>query len=306
MKKIIQYLYRIIIATILISLNGIDYVFAQKDASQLVKEVQHEKSLLWKISGNGLKSPSYLFGTMHLICEDKYLWTESMKAALENSNELILEMDLNDPKMQIELAKNMMLPQGQKLSDYFSESEFEKFKSFAQVHLKQYPMMVLEKMKPSAIMTMLSSTAFTCSETRSYEMELMKYASQNQLKVRGLETIEDQIKALDAGDSTSIINYIVEVVNSNGKNGQEEIIIMMEKYSQQDISGMEKIISQSDNAAMNTITLLKNRNENWIKLLKEWLPENALFIAVGAAHLSGPNGVIELLKKEGYTVEAVR
>src|ERR1700744_1666000 len=76
-------------------------------------------SLLWRISGKGLDKPSYLFGTMHLICADDFIWTSKMRESLEKSKKVCFEMDLDDPKTMMDVAAGMMDKDGKKLSSYF-------------------------------------------------------------------------------------------------------------------------------------------------------------------------------------------
>src|SRR5690625_5533288 len=62
-----------------------------------------EKALLWEISGNGIESPSYLFGTIHLACEGDVLMTDEIRTAFNKSSDLMLEIDMSDPKVLMEM-----------------------------------------------------------------------------------------------------------------------------------------------------------------------------------------------------------
>ena len=81
-----------------------------------------DNSLLWKISGNGLSKLSYLFGTIHVTC-DATLDKEVLKA-LEETEQLYLEMDMDDPNLQMQMMGKMMMKNGKKLTDMVSEEDF--------------------------------------------------------------------------------------------------------------------------------------------------------------------------------------
>ncbi|WP_332913994.1 TraB/GumN family protein [Algoriphagus boritolerans] len=69
-----------------------------------------ESSLLWKISGNGLEKESYLFGTIHIICKSDFLMDERITTAFESTEELILELDMSDPQLQLKMQQVSMNP----------------------------------------------------------------------------------------------------------------------------------------------------------------------------------------------------
>jgi uncharacterized protein YbaP (TraB family) len=76
-------------------------------------------SLLWRITGKQMTKPSYLFGTMHLICRSDYVWTPAMGASLDKSEKVCFEMDLDDNNVMVEATSGLIDSTGKKLSDYF-------------------------------------------------------------------------------------------------------------------------------------------------------------------------------------------
>ena len=93
-----------------------------------------EKSLLWKISGNGLNKPSYLFGTIHLTC-DTSLDANTLNA-LETTEQLYLELDMDDKSIQMQMMKLMMMKNGTKLSTLLSPEDFKILDDFMKKNLK--------------------------------------------------------------------------------------------------------------------------------------------------------------------------
>ena len=87
-----------------------------------INEQQLENSTLWKISGNGLEKPSYLFGTIHITCDASL--DDDIKKALDETTQLVLELDMDDPTMQSKMMGGMYMKDGKTLKDYVSEEEF--------------------------------------------------------------------------------------------------------------------------------------------------------------------------------------
>jgi hypothetical protein len=77
-------------------------------------------------------------------------------------------------------------------------------------------------------------------------------------------------------------------------------------YKDQDIEGMQRQASEDPEIAGFEQILLINRNRNWIPVMERMMAEKPTFFAVGAGHLGGANGVLQLLKTAGYTVEPIR
>ena len=78
-------------------------------------------SLLWKISGNGLEESSYVYGTFHLLCPNDLDLSKKVTDALDRSEQLVLELDFDDPTLMQTLQQNMMMPDGQTAEDYLNE-----------------------------------------------------------------------------------------------------------------------------------------------------------------------------------------
>src|SRR6218665_1169628 len=87
---------KLIIGTIaaFLALAPVSAVIAQGKAKTTKQKTVDQNSLLWKISGNGLTKPSYVFGTIHLICESDYFWNPVMEEALKATEKICMEMDM--------------------------------------------------------------------------------------------------------------------------------------------------------------------------------------------------------------------
>ncbi len=265
-----------------------------------------ERSLLWEISGNGLKKPSYLFGTIHLICRPDYVWSEKMTKAFDGTEKVCLEMDLDDMNVMMEVSSGLMDKTGKKLSSYFSKSDYARLKAYMKDSVGM-DLTMFEMMKPVALQTMMVTKSTSCDDAASYEDSLMKIAKTQGKELLGLESAKDQLDALESIPVDTVIAGIMEVVDGkdNGE-GEAEYSKLVAAYRAQDIALMQKLIVESEGLGGKAKTLVDDRNKKWIPLIGEMMKNNSVFFAVGAGHLAGKNGVISLLRAGGYTVKAVK
>ena len=263
-----------------------------------------EKSLLWKISGNGLKKPSYLFGTIHLTC-DSSLDANTLNA-LEATEQLYLELDMDDKSIQMQMMKLMMMKDGAKLSTLLSPEDFKILDEFMKKNLNM-SVKLFDSFKPFMISSMLFPKMLDC-KSQSVESELMKITKEQNEEIFGLEKAEDQMKVFDEISYQDQAEELLKTVKDNLEKDKKEFIEMMTIYQNKDIEGMLKMMSDSDNkiTSENQDILLNNRNKNWIPIMVKIMKDKPTFFGVGAGHLAGEEGVIKLLRKKGYKVEAIQ
>ncbi|EAZ95181.1 hypothetical protein FBBAL38_09339 [Flavobacteria bacterium BAL38] len=263
-----------------------------------------EKSLLWKISGNGLKQDSFLYGTIHITCDASL--DKNTLNALEKTEQLCLELDMDDKSMQMQMMKHMMMKDGVKLSALLNEEDFKVVDAFLKKNLNMSAKM-FDGFKPFIVTTMLYPKMLDCP-FQSVESELMKISNEQKEEVFGLETVEDQMEVFDNISYEIQAAELVKMAKSDLQKDKDELSKMMKIYQSKDIEGMLKMMDDSDNkiTSDNQDVLLTNRNKNWISKMSEIMMEKPTFFGVGAAHLAGEEGVIKLLRKKGYKVEAVQ
>lgn len=268
------------------------------------KNLEQGNSLLWKISGKGLEKPSYLFGTVHMICKDDYFWTDAMQNAYDNSEKVCFEMDLDDITLQANITSSLMLEEHQDLKDFFNEADYEKLAQYLQDSLS-IPINLLSRMKPAAIMTLVLSKVGLCKDMISYESNIMSKAISDDKEILGLETASEQIAILESMNTDSIVSYVMQIVNGNEEYDQE-FNKLIDAYKNQDLESLYQLIKGSASYKDDLDNLLYDRNQRWIGRMEKMMKENALFFGVGAGHLWGEKGLIEYLKDSGYTLEIVK
>jgi uncharacterized protein YbaP (TraB family) len=255
-----------------------------------------ENSLLWEITGNGLEKPSYLFGTVHMICENDYILKEKVTTAFNKSEELALELDFDDPKELQNMQK--LAVSSVPLSQALSKEEYVKLESLLKnnyaLDIKQF-----ENFNLIGIMSTIMFKQLNCPP-KMYEIEFLKMAKGKKTVIHGLETVEDQIKTF----SGSFTNE--EFINQFSEYDSSYFEQLYGFYKNEELSNILEMTTNDkfmDAEAQNL--MLDSRNKNWIKKMPEMMQQHSVFFAVGAAHLPGNNGVINLLKQAGYTVKPI-
>jgi uncharacterized protein YbaP (TraB family) len=261
-----------------------------------------ENSLLWEISGKGLSEPSYLYGTIHMICPEDFLLGDSLKSAFSRSAKVYLELDMDDPMMALKTLQLSLLKSGS-LKDLMAPASYDQLSRFVQDSL-QMPMMVFNKMKPFALMSMLYTRVLPCAKPESYEQTFVQWAGQQKKEIRGLEKLEDQFAVFDQIPDTAEARMMVDMIQHFDMQ-RNEFRKMTEAYKRKDLKALAGMIEESPDMKGYESLLLVNRNRNWIPVMQEAMSANRCFFAVGAGHLPGPDGVIALLRKAGYQVRSV-
>lgn len=257
-----------------------------------------ESSLLWEISGNGLEKPSYLFGTMHIISKKDFFMPTHAMESLEKAEALVLEMDMDIPvKQQVAMAQQIILPNGKTLADYMSAEEYEVFKSICidSLGIGEGKFERYSHMKPIFLAGILM--AEYVGKVESYEKFFMSKAKKLDKEFIALETLDFQLSMFDK------IPIEEQVKDMKATELIPELNKLIESYLSQDLNRIQTVIEETDMDEKTEWDLLVNRNINWKGQLIELMTDKSLFIAVGAAHLPGEQGVINLLKDEGYTVK---
>lgn len=278
--------------------------------------IEAEKSLLWKITGADIETPSYLYGTIHMIPADDYFLTENTKSALAGAEKVYFEIDtrvMSNPMALLPVMNRIMMTNDTTLEDLLTTAQYDSVEAhFAEAGM---PLFLLKRMKPMFLSAMASEDmgsggGLGDGAIKSYEMELTKMAEAATKEIGGLETIEFQLGLFDAIPYGDQAQMLYEAIIAEKTGGAASFAEMVELYKAQDIEAMVSMMSDEGGAAGSLAgyedILLHQRNASWIAPMRELMAAGPVFFAVGAGHLGGPRGVIALLRAAGYTVQAVR
>ena len=265
-------------------------------------------TLLWQISGNGVHSPSYLFGTIHMICSDDAILSDSLKNAIKNSDAVYFEVDMDNLFEMLGVVRKMKMRNDTTLADLLDKADYEKVRKYFEDKGTLLPFSILETYKPLVAASMLMESGTECQTPEAMEEVIMKEAKRYNKTVKGLETMAYQMSIFDTipykMQALQLVKYVDDV--DKGQTDNKEYDELLQAYKDQDLSKLEELTKSTDMGISNfTDILLYNRNQNWVEKLKLILQDKPVVVAVGAGHLPGDKGVINLLRKAGYTVKPV-
>lgn len=272
--------------------------------------------LLWRISGNGLTEPSYIMGTHHLASLSIKDSIQGLQTALDHTRQVYGELKMSEMQDQTKAAalmqKYMTTETDTTFKSLFTDEEYELINKCSKENL-MFDIAMLPKVKPAflsnnliVILYMKHVGGFNPQE--QLDTYFQTQATEKGKKTEGLETMDFQMDLLynqsslkrQAETLLCFINNIDENIELTKK--------LTSAYMAQDLAAMEKI-SDGELCSMTPqekTNMIDNRNQKWVKALPEIMKTAPTFIAVGALHLPGENGVLNLLKKQGYAVDPVK
>lgn len=270
-----------------------------------------DDALLWKIEGKQITQPSFLFGTIHLIPAEDYFLPKGFEDALSQTKKIFFEIDLdqmNDPGEMMGLMDKLIMKNDTSLSELVGKDEYEKIKVY--FDNMGLPLAMFDRIKPLFLSAMAGTEgnpfALKDGSFKSYELELAEMAKEKNLDIEGLESIEFQVSIFDSIPYGIQAKMLLESVSTTHQN-EHQVNEMYKSYKQQNLNALNETISKEDQQLLPYLEMmLYNRNKNWIPIIKKEIQIASCFFAVGAGHLGGELGVINLLREQGYKVSPVR
>ena len=280
--------------------------------------------LLYKISGNGVGKPSYIVGTYHLAPASYVDSIPGANEALASVVQVCGEVDMSEMESMAGVQKvmaAMMLPDGKSLSDILSDEEMGKLNAFMNEVMGadlNNPLIAaqLGKMTPAAIANQLQLVQYMKMTPGFNPNALIDSYFQSEAKktdkpVIGFETLDFQISVLYTGSTIERQKEQLICMIDNQEYNQMVMEQLTKAYFSQDIDAVlavteEKLGTSCDSTPEEEEALIYGRNADWVEKIPAIIGDKSTLFVVGAAHLPGERGVLELLKKEGYTVEGVK
>ena len=264
------------------------------------------ESSVWKIQkGN---SVMYVGGTVHILRQSDFPLPAEFQKAYSLSDILVLEVDMgkaNDPLTQQMILTKGMYTDGSTLEQHISVETYKLLNDYC--NSNGIPLEQLKMLKPQLIavtMAALELAKFGVVE-EGVDMFFYKSAQKDNKGIVGLETIEEQIDFLlnmGKGKEDEFIAYTINDIKSTKDNFE----VMIDSWKKGEAKKLYELIVAE--IKTNTPDLYKNiisdRNNNWLTVIEKYFEnQKTEFILVGAAHLVGPDGLIEQLSRKGYKVE---
>lgn len=266
-----------------------------------------EKSLFWEISGNGLSATSYLYGTMHVQDERVFDFKDGVLEALENSDTYAMELNM-DSINQMTIMNLMWMNDDTSIKDLLSKKQYAFLESYFMDSLGQ-PIFLFNRMLPLLTSQMVFAGDIGTEKEDALDLYFAKLAKAQQKTVIGLEKMDEQIAALNGIPYKYQADMLYESVLDKSKGIKDSTIDdLFEAYVAGDLELMLELTNEeNDDKKIQVLfeeLMLTNRNKTMVERALPLIKSDKTFIAIGAAHLGGENGVIQLLRNQGYTVTA--
>lgn len=290
-KKILPKLLLTVLVSVL--LLNIPSVFSQTN----------KKSILWKISGNGLEQPSYLFGTVHILDSSHFYLHKTVIEKIKSADKMVFEINTNEPDYQ-KKALNFSFMSNDSLENIFDEDEYQELQVFFKNEFN-FPLTAVHKMKPFYLASVINVLSMP-KNAISYEAELKKIAIENELEITGISTLELENEILEKMNM-DVQKYTLYQAIEEHKTGYKQREQIIELYRKKDINAIYEIMKKdatSEDSIVYDIIFTK-RHEVWIPNMIKLMNEQTCFFAVGVGHLPGEKGLLNLLIEEGYKVKPV-
>ncbi len=270
--------------------------------------VRDDQTLFYEISGNGLAQPSHLFGTYHLLGDQYFNAIPRVKTAYEKSNGVVVEVVIDSTKLAMMGMQAMM--KDLTISGLVSEEDFKMIDEEVTA-VTGMPLQALDQIKPVVVMLMMVLT-YNQQENEAIlkqypglplDVYLAYNGKTSGKAVKALETLEEQITILyDSFTPEEQAEQLVEMIKDkeNTRLSQKRLVGY---YLAGDLGAMQAFNEELSAASpTDNSFLIEDRNHRWIEVVPEILQEGNQFIAVGALHLPGEEGLVTLLRNQGYTV----
>ncbi|NOT76146.1 MAG: TraB/GumN family protein [Cyclobacteriaceae bacterium] len=266
-----------------------------------------QNSILWEVSGNGLKTPSYVMGTLKFIGEKEFFIPKEAVSAMKSSKIFAIE-DQVDHKAQGELNKAVHFPKGKSLKTELPAIDYQRLTDFFQKEFNISPSRFESEyahLIPLALS--INMTRMSLGESvKYYDIELLTLAKKNKLKTYSLEPIERESQAIQAfpmkDQEVALLHSI-----ANFEKQKTEYKNLEDAYTRGDL---DKVFEYSLHPTENNPAFIEafytKRNQEWIAKIDKMINDKPSFIAIGVSHLEGDKGILSLLKEKGYTLTPVK
>lgn len=263
---------------------------------------QNQKSLLWKITGRHMAQPAYLLGTVHMFDTSLYHLPQAAFDKVQQVKKVYFELDFGKINPAAMMSSIFVTDTSQRLDKLLDAAALAKLQSLA----RQSPTLQalgknMYRLKP----IYLSAFLMNNGKVLSVDMELYHAALIHKDSVGGLETLQEQLNAINAIPIATQARMLSDMLN-RFTSADDMIQNLTRIYARQDIDHMMQEMNEDMPLDDNfNSTLINKRNLVMDKRMEALIGTQPTLIAVGSGHLGGPDGLLALLRKHGYTLTPV-
>lgn len=285
-----------------------------------------QAQLLYRISGNGLQKPSFIVGTYHLAPASFAEKIHGLTEAFDACEQVYGEMDMSEvssPEKQLALQQQQMLPDGKTLTSLLSADQLTRLNAlmrdlFGKDLNNEAFAAQMNHFSPAVISNTIMLITYakdnpdllTADQSKLIDGYLQKLATERGKAVKGFETADFQTEALFGKTLEAQVEDLMCTVD-NYRETTDMAEFITEAYFSQDLDQLQDLTEEESEISCGSSEedndkLIYSRNADWVKAMPAIMKEKPTLFAVGAAHLCGKKGVLELLREAGYTVEGVK
>lgn len=239
---------------------------------------------------------------------------QAIKETSQVYGEIVMS-DMTSPTFLQNAQRLMMMPKDSTLQSLFTPEQYEKLGKVIKDNM-MVDVAMLRQLKPAAINQQLALLLYM-KQTPGYNPQeqldsfFQQQAQQQGKKVGGLETTQSQIELLFNSQSLHRQANLLYCTASNIDKTIAQIKQLIKSYQAQNLDEVLKLMEERENTFCDPLpeemeALIDNRNIVWANKMPAIMTEAPTFFVVGAGHLPGANGVLNLLKLQGYSVEAMK
>lgn len=262
-------------------------------------------TLLWRIIPTNGSNASYLYGTFHTKNDRAFQFTDSVLPAMASCNAVYGELDLKaEQRNALGLAAAMRLPDEKRLEDLFKKKDWILVKAEMDEHMGLMAPMGL-RMKPIFVLMLLGQSAMEGDQPELLDQHLQSIARSNGQRIGGLETMEEQLRSLDAIPVKEQAQMLLDHCKKKDVGNEQEE--MLQAYADQDLNALMKLAEDPKGISANfERVLITDRNLRMVHRMDSLVQsDTTCFFLVRAAHLPGTTGLIQGMRERGYAVEPV-
>jgi len=268
--------------------------------------------LLWKISGNGLKNPSYIFGTHHLIPISFLDSVPELYKSFNACEMIVCELISNNLDATSKIQQAAIMPNHIKMKDLFGDKEYKLVDDELKSVLK-FGLTDVAIMNPALILTLYELEVYKKTTGFSDDIKSDTYFQlvgvEKGKKIEGLETVDEQIEILFGNNNFQRQADILHQIVLHKDSSINEMLLVNKLYKAGKIQELVKMAQKTGGSLQFSDTeyykFADARNLKWFAKLPTMMNQQSCFVAVGAMHLGGNNGLLQLFKNAGYKLTAM-
>ncbi len=279
--------------------------FSSTACAKALIEKDTPKSLVWKAYLPGKMDTSYLFGTIHIPLKKAFATIDTVTELMKKVDTVYFEIKYNKEELLKQSKMLLATKESEKLKNILSEENYLRIQTLAAEKLGAQAM-VIDYIKPFGVVTLFTSVMIPSDTSGAMDFVLQDYAKSIGKEVKGLESIEEQMKIITSMSMEDQKDAVLEFLDK-----QEEIIsdidTLVQAYVEQDLEKIKSIMDSafSESTYLSEEDFLDNRNVKMVNGIVNGCSSSSCLIGVGAAHLVGEKGLIFLLREKGFVLKPI-